>query len=52
MALCMTAYSFAWQRGNKLGQRREAERVEALRASGWLHEKQEVEDERNEHMGE
>ena len=40
MAISMGAYVVAWQYGNKRGQRKEAERVEALRASGWLNEKQ------------
>jgi len=39
MLLCMIAYGFIWQIGNKRSQRKEAERIEALRASGLLREK-------------
>ena len=46
MALTMASYVFAWRIGNKRGQRKEAERIEALRASGWLKEKQDPEDEK------
>ncbi|KAK5133302.1 hypothetical protein LTR08_007827 [Meristemomyces frigidus] len=52
MALCMIAYSFAWRHGNKVGQKREAERIEAVKASGWLNEKQESDEERKERAGE
>lgn len=52
MALCMTAYVIAWQFANKRGQRKEAERIENLKASGWLKEKQEPEEERTENKGE
>lgn len=52
MALSMLVYSFAWRYGNKVGQRREAERIEALKASGWLKEKQEPEEERTEDTAE
>ena len=38
MALSKGAYIIAWQYGNKRGQRKEAKRIEALRASGWLKE--------------
>ena len=48
MALSMAGYVVAWQYGNKVGQRREAERIEALKASGWLKEKQEPTEERQE----
>lgn len=44
MALSMLAYTIAWRWANKRGQRREAERIESLRASGWLKEKQEEAD--------
>ena len=36
MMLCMVTYGFIWQAGNKRSQKREAERVERLRAGGWL----------------
>ncbi|XTI87559.1 hypothetical protein V2W45_1211672, partial [Cenococcum geophilum] len=36
MLLCMIAYGFIWQIGNKRSQNKEAERIEALRASGLL----------------
>jgi hypothetical protein len=39
MALSMGLYIIAWRYGNKRGMRKEQERVEALRASGWLREK-------------
>ena len=45
MAVSMGLYVVAWQYGNKRGQRREQERVQALRESGWLQEKQDGEDE-------
>jgi hypothetical protein len=48
MALCMLVYVVAWQYGNRVGARREAERIEALKASGWLKEKMDVEEERTE----
>ena len=41
MILSMILYGVAWQIGNKRSARKEAERVEALRASGWLKEKEE-----------
>ena len=41
MILSMVLYGVAWQIGNKRSARKEAERVEALRASGWLKEKEE-----------
>lgn len=44
MALGMGLYVVAWQYGNKRGVRKEQERVEALRASGFLKEKQDGED--------
>ena len=37
MALSMGAYVVAWQAGNKRGQRKEQERIEQLRASGYLN---------------
>lgn len=52
MALSMGAYVLAWQYGNKRGQRKEAERIEALKASGWLKEKQDPEDEKLEDRNE
>ncbi|KAF2806532.1 uncharacterized protein BDZ99DRAFT_466102 [Mytilinidion resinicola] len=39
MLLCMVAYGFAWNHGNRISQRKEAERIDALRASGLLREK-------------
>ena len=49
MLLVMIGYVFAWQAGQKRGRRKERERIEALRASGWLNEKQqETEAERKE----
>lgn len=42
MLISMIIYAFAWKHGNKVGARREAERIEALRASGWLKEKQDL----------
>ena len=44
MAVCMGIYVVAWQQGNKRGQRKEQERIESLRASGFLKEKQEGEE--------
>jgi hypothetical protein len=44
MAVSMGLYVIAWQYGNKRGQRKEQERVQALRESGWLKEKQDGED--------
>ena len=49
MALSMGLYVVVWKAGNKRGARKEQERVEALRASGFLKEKQEGEDEREEY---
>ena len=46
MALSMAAYVVVWRLGNKRGQRKEAERIEMLRASGYLNEKSEVENEK------
>lgn len=48
MLLSMLAYVIGWQFANKAGQRKEAERIEALKASGWLKEKQEPVEERKE----
>ena len=48
MALSMAAYVVAWQYGNKRGQRKEQERIEALRQSGYLKEKQEESEEKQE----
>jgi len=48
MLLCMIAYGFIWQMGNKRSQHKEAERIEALRASGLLGEKGVGEPERRE----
>ena len=50
MAVVMLVYVVAWQYGNRAGQRREAERIEALRASGWLTEKQETGKARHEEL--
>ena len=49
MALSMGLYVVVWKAGNKRGARKEQERIEALRASGFLKEKQEGEDEREEY---
>ena len=49
MAVSMGAYVVAWQMGNKRGQRKEQERIEQLRASGYLKDKQkDLEDEKHE----
>ncbi|PNS19206.1 hypothetical protein CAC42_2383 [Sphaceloma murrayae] len=40
MVLSMILYGVAWQMGNKRSARKEAERIDALRASGWLKEKE------------
>ncbi len=40
MALSMSLYVGVWKAGNKRGARKERERIEALRASGFLPEKQ------------
>jgi hypothetical protein len=48
MAISMGVYVVAWQAGNKRGRRKEQERVEQLRASGYLREKQELVDEKHE----
>lgn len=48
MALSMGVYVLAWQAGNKRGQRKERERIEQLRASGYLKDKQDLEDEKHE----
>lgn len=37
----MGLYLIGWQHGNIRGQRKEAERIEALRASGFLQQRQE-----------
>lgn len=47
MAVCMGAYVVAWTYGNKRGQRKEAERIEQLKASGWLKEKQDGDENTN-----
>ncbi|GAB7347203.1 hypothetical protein MBLNU459_g3310t1 [Dothideomycetes sp. NU459] len=39
MALSMALYGVAWNIGNKRSARKEAERIENLKASGWLKEK-------------
>ncbi|GAB7345670.1 hypothetical protein MBLNU457_3954t1 [Dothideomycetes sp. NU457] len=52
MLVSMGLYAIAWQLGNKRSARKEAERIEALKASGWLKEKMEVEEERKEHLHE
>lgn len=41
----MAAHVVVWRFSNKRGQRVEQERIEALRASGWLKERGLVEDE-------
>ncbi|GAM88965.1 hypothetical protein ANO11243_069990 [Dothideomycetidae sp. 11243] len=41
MAVSMVLYGVAWNMGNKRSRQKEIERVEALRASGWLKEKEE-----------
>ena len=41
MIVAMALYLLFWEHGNVRGQRKEAERIEALRASGWLRERQE-----------
>lgn len=41
MALSMGLYVIGWQHGNIRGQRKEAERIEALRASGFLRQRRE-----------
>ena len=48
MLLVMGAYIAVWQYGNKVGRRKEAERIEHLKAEGWLKEKDGFEDELNE----
>jgi len=52
MLISMALYTVAWQVGNKRSARKEAERIEALRASGWLNEKIGVEEERKENLTE
>ena len=49
MALSMGLYVVAWQYGNKRGARKDQERIEALQASGFLKEKQDGEDDREEY---
>ncbi|OCK80726.1 hypothetical protein K432DRAFT_425536 [Lepidopterella palustris CBS 459.81] len=39
MLLCTLAYGFVWQISNKRSQQKEADRIDALRASGLLREK-------------
>lgn len=51
MALTLAIYVVGWQYGNRVGVRRERERIENLRASGWLKEKQDVETDRREDVG-
>ncbi|KAF2156698.1 hypothetical protein K461DRAFT_272772 [Myriangium duriaei CBS 260.36] len=41
MILSMALYGVAWNIGNKRSAQKEIERIEALRASGWLKEKEE-----------
>lgn len=41
MALSLGLYLVGWQHGNIRGQRKEAERIEALRASGFLRQREE-----------
>lgn len=43
MLLSMVLYGIAWNIGNKRSARAEEERVAALRASGWLKEKEDRE---------
>jgi len=45
MAISMALYGIAWQVGNKRSTRKEQERIEALKASGWLKEKAPFKDE-------
>ena len=40
----MGLYIVVWHFGNKRGHRKEQERVQALRESGWLKEKQDAEE--------
>lgn len=40
MALSLGLYLVGWQHGNIRGQRKEAERIEALRASGFLRQRE------------
>lgn len=46
MALAMGLYLVGWQHANIHGQRKEAERIEALRAGGFLKQRQEETEER------
>lgn len=39
MLVSTALYVVAWQRGNRRSARKEAERIEALKVSGWLKEK-------------
>lgn len=49
----MILYGLAWQVGNKRSARKEVERIEALRVSGWLKEKiPDQQDEKTEVVGE
>ncbi|KAF2736030.1 hypothetical protein EJ04DRAFT_562799 [Polyplosphaeria fusca] len=41
MLLCMVAYGVAWNIGNKKSQKKEADRIEKLRASGLLRREKE-----------
>ena len=41
MAVSLGLYLVGWQHGNIRGQRKEAERIEALRASGFLRQREE-----------
>lgn len=47
MGLSLGLYLVGWQHGNIRGQRKEGERIQALRASGFLRQRQEeMEEER------
>lgn len=48
MIVSMGLYGIAWSMGNKRSARKEAERIENLKASGWLKEKLPVEAEKEE----
>lgn len=39
MALSLLIYVLVWQHGNRTDRKREIQRLEALRAQGWLREK-------------
>jgi hypothetical protein len=49
MVLSMSLYVVVWKAGNKRGAQKEQERIESLRASGFLKEKQGGEDDREEY---